>query len=129
VTALTNTGGAIVAYLANDPTAQYIRGGLGSLPNVGRNTLATRPINDFDVTAVKRFSLTERYKIEFSANAFNVLNHPQFVPGSLNDIASIGYTGTGVSSYLTPGNAKFNHPEETFASNARSLQLGLKIKF
>ena len=129
VTALTNTGGAIVAYLANDPTAQYIRGGLGSLPNVGRNTLATRPINDFDVTAVKRFSLTERYKIEFSANAFNVLNHPQFVPGSLNDIASIGYTGTGVSSYLTPGNAKFNHPEETFASNARSLQLGLKVKF
>jgi len=129
VTALKNTGGAIVAYLANDPTAQYIRGGLGSLPNVGRNTLATRPINDFDVTAVKRFSLTERYKIEFSANAFNVLNHPQFVPGSLNDIASIGYTGTGVSSYLTPGNTKFNHPEETFASNARSLQLGLKVKF
>jgi len=129
VTALKNTGGAIVAYLANDPTAQYIRGVLGSLPNVGRNTLATRPINDFDVTAVKRFSLTERYKIEFSANAFNVLNHPQFVPGSLNDIASIGYTGTGVSSYLTPGNTKFNHPEETFASNARSLQLGLKVKF
>jgi hypothetical protein len=118
-----------VAYVANDPTARYIRARTGALPNVGRNTLPTRPINNFDVTAVKRFSLTERYKIEFSANAFNVLNHPQFIPGSLNDIASIGYTSTGVSSYLTPGNAKFNRPDQTFASNARTLQLGLKVKF
>ena len=129
VKALTNSGGATVAYLALDPTAQYIRGGLGSLPDVGRNTLLTRPINNFDMTAVKRFSLTERCKIEFSANAFNLLNHPQFVPGYLNDIASIGYTGSGVSNYLTPGNAAFNHPDQTFASNARTLQLGLKVKF
>jgi hypothetical protein len=129
VKALTNSGGDTVAYLALDPTAQYIRAGLGALPNVGRNTLLTRPINNFDVTAVKRFSLTERYKIEFSANAFNMLNHPQFVPGFLNDIASIGYTATGVSNYLTPGNAAFNKPDQTFAGNARTMQLGLKFKF
>jgi Carboxypeptidase regulatory-like domain len=118
-----------VAYQVNDPTAQYIRGRAGALATVGRNTLLTRPINNFDLTAVKRFSLTERYKIEFSANAFNLLNHPQFVPGSLNDVASIGYTGSGVSNYLTPGNTVFNRPDQTFASNARTLQLGLKVKF
>jgi hypothetical protein len=129
VTALHNTAGATVAYLANDPNARYIRGGLGSLPNVGRNTLLTRPINDVDMTVAKRFSLTERYKVEFQANAFNVFNHPQFVPGYLNDIGSIGYTGSGVSNYLTPGNKAFNHPELTFASNARTLQLGLKVSF
>jgi hypothetical protein len=115
--------------VANDPKAQYFRAGLGALATVGRNTLLTRPINNFDVTALKRISLTERIKIEFSANAFNVLNHPQFVPGSLNDIASIGFTGTGVSNYLTPGNTVFNRPDQTFASNARTLQLGLKFKF
>jgi hypothetical protein len=129
VTALHNTAGATVAYLANDPNARYIRGGLGSLPNVGRNTLLTRPINDVDMTVAKRFSITERYKVEFQANAFNLFNHPQFVPGYLNDIGSIGYTGTGVSNYLTPGNSAFNSPEQTFASNARTLQLGLKVSF
>ena len=129
VTALTNSGGDVVAYLANDPNAQYIRAGLGALSTVGRNTLLTRPINNFDVTAVKRISISERFKVEFNANAFNVLNHPQFVPGSLNDIASIGYTSSGVSNYLTPGNSAFNQPQETFAGNARTLQLGLKFVF
>jgi len=129
VTPLHNTAGATVAYLAIDPNARYIRGGLGSLPNVGRNTLLTKPINDVDMTVAKRFSITERYRVEFQANAFNLFNHPQFVPGYLNDIGSIGYTGTGVSNYLTPGNSAFNHPELTFASNARTLQLGLKVSF
>ena len=129
VHALKNTGGATVAYLANDPTAQYFRLGAGALADVGRNTLLTRPINNFDVTALKRISITERFKVEFSANAFNVLNHPQFIPGLLNDVASFGITATGVSNYLTPGNAAFNKPDQTFPSNARTLQLGLKFKF
>jgi len=118
-----------VAYAANDSTAQYVRGAAGAKADVGRNTLLTRPINNFDVTAVKRISITERYKIEFSANAFNVLNHPQFIPGLLNDVASFGITATGVSNYLTPGNSVFNKADQTFPSNARTLQLGLKFKF
>ena len=129
VTALKNTGGATVAYLANDPTAMYIRAGSGALANVGRNTLLTRPINNFDLTAVKRFSLTERFKLEFSANFFNALNHPQYIPGSLNDVRSFGITATGVSNYLTPGNSSFNKPDQAFPSNARVMQLGLKVKF
>ncbi len=67
--------------------------------------------------------------MEFYANAFNLLNHPQFVPGSLNDILSIGFTSSGVSNYLTPGASAFNHPEQTFPGNARTLQLGLKFIF
>jgi hypothetical protein len=119
----------LVGYVANDPTAQYIRAGSGALATVGRNTLLTKPINNIDLTAVKRINLTERYKVEFYVNAFNVLNHAQFVPGSLNDIASIGFTSTGVSNYLTPGNAVFNQANQTFSSNPRVLQLGLKINF
>jgi hypothetical protein len=129
VTALKNSGGATVAYLANDPTAMYIRAGSGALADVGRNTLLTKPINNFDATAVKRFSLTERFRIEFSANFFNLLNHPQYIPGSLNDVRSFGITATGVSNYLTPGNTNFNQADQTFPSNARVMQLGLKVKF
>ncbi len=39
VTALKNSAGAIVGYVANDPTAMYIQAGRGALANGGRNTL------------------------------------------------------------------------------------------
>jgi hypothetical protein len=127
VTALTNSGGAVVAYLAKVPTAQYIRAGQFALMNLGRNTLPARHINNLDFTALKRFSFTERMKMEFSAQALNVLNHPQFVPGSLNDVASIGYTGS--RTFLQPGSSEFGNPEGVFASNARALQLAVKFIF
>jgi hypothetical protein len=126
---LFNSGGDIVAYVANDSTAQYIRGSTYSLPNVGRNTLPTRHINNFDLTAVKRFAFSERFKAEFLASAFNLFNHAQFVPGSLNNINSIGYTSNDTRTYLTPGSGNFNNPESIFSSNARTLQLGLKLFF
>jgi len=116
-----------VGYLAINPTAQYIRGGAFAQLNAGRNTIPARHINNLDFTALKRFSLTESRKVEFSAQALNVLNHPQFVPGSLNDVQSIGYTGS--RSFLQPGNAQFNNPEKVFASNARALQLAAKFIF
>jgi hypothetical protein len=137
VNPLRNTGGTIVGYCAcstgspsdipTNPNAQYIRAGSFALMNLGRNTLPARHINNLDFTALKRFSLTEGKKIEFSAQALNVLNHPQFVPGSLNDVQSIGYTGS--RSFLQPGNPQFNNPETVFASNARALQLALKFIF
>jgi hypothetical protein len=91
--------------------------------------LLTKPINNFDATVVKRFAITERFRLEFSANFFNALNHPQYIPGSLNDVRSFGITATGVSNYLTPGNTNFNQADQTFPSNARVMQLGLKVKF
>lgn len=127
VTSLHNSSGDIVAYLAKNPTAQYIRGGLYSRPNVGRNTLPAAFIRDLDLTALKRFSVTEQIRVEFSAQALNVLNHPQFVPGSLNDVASIGYTAG--RTFLIPGNPNFNNLQVIFPSNARSLQLALKFIF
>jgi hypothetical protein len=126
---LFNSGGDIVAYVANNSTAQYIRGGTYSRPNVGRNTLPTRHINNFDLTAVKRFAFSERFKAEFLASAFNLFNHAQFVPGSLNNINAIGYTSSDTRTYLTPGSGNFNNPESIFSSNARTLQLGLKLFF
>ena len=117
----------IVAYQANSSTAKFIRAGQYAMTNLGRNTLPARHINNLDLTALKRFSFTERMRLEFSAQALNVLNHPQFVPGSLNDVQSIGYTGS--RNFLQPGNRQFNNPEKAFASNARALQLALKFIF
>src|SRR5207302_718543 len=57
VTALTNSTGQTVAYVAKDPSAMYIKAGLGVSPNGGRNTLATRPIDNFDMSFAKKFTV------------------------------------------------------------------------
>ena len=119
----------VVGYLANTANAQYITAGKGALPNSGRNTLQTRPINNLDLTAGKRFNFTERTRLEFQAQFLNVLNHPQFTPGFTNRVDSIGYTGTAATNYLKPSNAIFNQPDQAFASNSRTLQMALKFIF
>ena len=60
MTALKNSAGATVAYLANNPNAQFIRAQVGALANSGRNILATRGINNWDLSVsniVKPFGL------------------------------------------------------------------------
>jgi hypothetical protein len=118
----------VVGYQANSSTAQYIQANYGALADVGRNTLQLNAINDWDVTALKRFTVTERFKVEFQVQALNVFNHPQYVGGFLNDIAPIGYTGFQ-RSVLEPQSSTFNQPSSVFFSNARALQLALKIFF
>jgi hypothetical protein len=118
----------VVAYGAINPNAQYIQAQVGAVANAGRNTLQLPPINDVDVTALKRFTITERFKFEFQAQFFNVLNHPQWVGGFINDVKPVGYTGSQVT-VLQPQSANFNQPQTQFLSNARTIQLALKIFF
>jgi hypothetical protein len=118
----------LVGYQAVNPKAQYIRAYYGALANVGRNTLQLPAIDNFDATAVKRFSFSERYRAEFSVQAFNLLNHAQFIAGSLNQVNQIQATGSP-RNILEPQNTIFNRPSAVVPSNARALQLALKIFF
>jgi hypothetical protein len=119
----------IVGYKAIDPNSRYVQAGYGARANVGRNTLQLHPINDIDVTAVKRFTITERFKVEFIAGAFNVFNHPQYVGGFINDIAPIGFTGSQRNVLIPSSTGNFNFAASQFSSNPRTLQLALKIFF
>jgi hypothetical protein len=116
----------LVGYVANNPNAQYIQAGLGALANAGRNTAQTPRINNWDMTVVKRFSTSERTKLELQASAFNLFNHSQFIPGSVNTVNSIGLTG--VTGFVRVGKA-FNDPTQAFANNARTMQLVAKFIF
>jgi len=130
----------VVGYRALNPTATYIQAYYGALANVGRNTVLSPPTNNFDATAVKRFTITERYKVEFSVQAFNLLNHPQFLPccaagqgpgalgGATDQVTSQGITGSARSA-LEPQKGIFNNFSAVFPSEARALQMGLKIFF
>jgi hypothetical protein len=127
VTALTNSGGQTVAYLANNPNARYIATGLGSFGNTGRNTLRIHPINDFDMSLVKKFSIRESVNLQFGVQAFNIFNHPQFVPGQLNNINLTTLTST--RAFLVPGTRTFDNFSSVFSSNPRTLQLVARFVF
>jgi hypothetical protein len=117
----------LVAYQAVNPNAGYIQAAKGALPNAARNTMPIRPINDLDATAVKRFTFVERYNLEFSAQAFNVLNHAQYLPGTIDNINSPGFTSSVGFQTVTSGG--FAKPGQFFTANARSMQLALKFSF
>jgi hypothetical protein len=127
VTPLTNSSGQTVGYVAKNPNAQYIQAGSGALATARRNTLATPRTNNWDLTLVKRFNTTERTSFEFAGNVFNVFNHSQYIPGSVNTVNSIGYTA--ITPFVRVNGQHFNDPSATFANNARVIQLVGKFIF
>jgi hypothetical protein len=134
VTALKNSAGQTVAYLANNPNAQYIRARAGALANSSRNTLQLPPTNNWDISVAKHISLRDRYRFEFGAQMFNAFNHPQFVGGSINQVTTNNaqnalLISNATKNFLTPGATNFDVPSVTFPSNARQIQLSGKFIF
>lgn len=131
VTELTNSAGAVVAYLATNPSARYIVAGPGAYANGGRNTLLGRPINNWDLNILKNIYAGERTRVQFSAQMFNLFNHAQFLPAFTNrvDNPAVPNNSPAIFDYLTPGTATFNNPEAVYSSNPRNIQLALKLLF
>jgi hypothetical protein len=142
--------GQTVAYVATTDSAgtipcqsasqcpQFIRTGLGSISNMGRNTLSTYHTNNFDLGIYKDLNITERMKFHVGAQFGNFFNHPQYIPGSnpgfglgVNDVLSYSSccTTSTYRNFTTPTAANFNNPKLTFASNARTMGLVFKFIF
>ncbi|MFN7925678.1 MAG: TonB-dependent receptor [Bryobacteraceae bacterium] len=127
VTALRNSSGAIVAYLANNPNARYITAGLGAFATGGRSTMPLRGIDNFDISLGKRVPITEHKAVEFRAEMYNAFNHSQFTPGLINN--AYLQTRTDTRNYLLPSNPAFGNPETAFGNNPRTIQLVLRFRF
>ncbi len=121
------TGSGASATFVPNNNAYYVQGGSGTLPTAPRNTLPTGRINNVDLTAIKRITFKDRYKVEFGMQAINVLNHSQYFPGSLDTVNSIGSTGS--RNFDAVNNVQFNQKQLVFSNNARTLQLSGKIIF
>ena len=100
----------------------------GTLPNGSRNTLPTRPINNWDLSILKRLTFHEYYSFEFGAGAYNVFNHAQYTPGTVNNINSTSNTTTYIN-FQKVDNAFFGQPGKVFLNNARTMQLFGKFNF
>ena len=84
--------------------------------NLGFDAIRGPGRNNFDLSLKKVFAFTERFKMEFRADAFNAWNHTQF-KGDKNN----GGIGTNVGSG--------NFGQVTSAFDGRQFQLGLKLMF
>jgi hypothetical protein len=123
-----------VAYVAKKSGARYVVAGLGALSNGGRNTFPLGHTNNFDFSLTKRINLTERFRFDIGAQAFNLFNHPQFVGGFLNDVTPF-FTNAISRAFLVPSSPFFGAynqgtPEVGFfPSNARAMQLVARFTF
>jgi hypothetical protein len=129
VVPLMNSAKQIVAYQAVNPNAEYIEAGLGAVATDSRNSYPLPHINNFDFTALKRVTIWGERVFEFQAQAFNVLNHSQYIAGSINTVDSIGTFTSAQTRFVDAGNAAFNNPKLAFSNNARTLQLVAKFIF
>lgn len=83
---------------------------LGTFGNAGRNILEGPGFQNFNVALVKNTALTESVNLQFRAEAFNFLNHPNF---NLPD----NFLGSPTFGRITS------------ARDPRHLQFGLKLLF
>ena len=118
----------LVGYVAVDPNAYYIQAAAGTLPNGARNSLPAHPINNWDLSLLKRLTFRDHYSFEFGAGAYNLFNHAQYTPGTVNNINSTSNTST-YTNFQSVDNAFFNQPGKVFLNNARTMQLIGKFTF
>lgn len=119
--------------MADNPNAEYIRTGIGAISNTARNTLQLPAINNFDFSVFKNFRFGETRRIQLRADFFNAFNHPQYIPGSPNDVQPISTTAVGavntINATTTQSGGTFNNPARVFASNPRVIQMALRFDF
>jgi hypothetical protein len=104
--------------------SQFVLAPVGMFGNLGRNTVISPGLFEFDGSLFKNFALAENHKLQFRAEFFNLFNHPNFG-------APVGNNGPNnallVNSDGTP-NANFGQISYTRTS-ARQIQLALRYTF
>jgi hypothetical protein len=99
------------------------------LPNgatVGRNTLFTKGVNNFDMNILKSFSITESKRLEYRLEAFNIFNQPMYVnvPG-LSVVGTPGPASPGQPSRFL--NQDFTNNCVGNGCNPRTMRMQLKF--
>jgi len=101
--------------------------------NLGRNALRGFGATQWDFAVHRDFPIRESLKLEFRAEMFNVLNHPNFGPPS-SDISGIIQPNFGRATQMlgrsldrNPGNGSFSSLYQI--GGPRSIQFALKLMF
>jgi hypothetical protein len=107
---------------APNGTVTTVRNYYPTLGNVQRNSIIAQGIQNIDLSLVKNTAIPrvrESFRVEFRAEAFNLLNHPMFQVPSRASLAIFNASGAQVSSQILTATSA---PE-------RQIQFGLKLIF
>ncbi|MBI4473093.1 MAG: TonB-dependent receptor [Acidobacteria bacterium] len=116
----------VVGYVARNPSARFVVAELGARSTVGRNTVRSPGINNWDLSFFKNNKITERTSVQFRFEVYNAFNHRQPTLGSrtfqqFNENAlSTSYANASALNFLN--DAQFN-------GGSRQVQLSLKVIF
>jgi hypothetical protein len=96
----------------------------------GRNLAQAPPFWNLDGGLLKNFTISERFRIQFRAEAFNLLNHPNFASplaasSGSPTITSATFGQTCCLTVSLPSSTNVVSTGESY----RVLQLGLKLNF
>lgn len=92
---------------------------VGTFGDTGRNTLCGPSFFDTDISLAKEFKLTERFKLQFRAEIFNIFNHENFANPNNNVFSASGAVNASAGT-ITASNV---------GSTPRQMQFGLKLIF
>jgi hypothetical protein len=123
-----------VPFYLSDPTvpggrrfnpAAFAKPPAGRDGTLGRNVLRGLPANQVDFALRRQFRLTERLKLQFRTEAFNILNHPSFGGQGTNSTVPATF---GVPNQMLGRSLGGLSPIYQIGG-PRSLQFALKLSF
>jgi len=109
-------------YVANPTPTQYLNKAAFSIQttgfgDAGRNILTAPGLLNLDLSAAKNTKITERIGLQFRAEVFNIMNHPNFTQ-PINQVTSPQF-GQITATRAVRGDV----------SSSRQIQLGMKLIF
>jgi hypothetical protein len=91
----------------------------------GRNDIPGFGLTQIDLSVARKFPLSDRFSLQFRADAFNVLNHPNFLNPS--GFITFGISGLQSTEMLNQGLGGLNPLFQE--GGPRSIQLSLRLAF
>jgi hypothetical protein len=122
---------------SGDSSAASCIPGTQHFGSLGRNSLRGPGYRDFDMSLVKTTAITEKVRLQFRAEAFNLFNHPNFssplLPGfsvdaSTNGIDPVTGRGQGFLPITVTPDVGIGNPF-LGGGGPRNIQLALKLVF
>lgn len=120
-----------------EPTFNGNPGDPSTIGNVGRNSLRAPGFVQWDFSGMKNFPLTEKAKLQFRGDLFNILNHPNFGNPNMGICNAFGAASGSTPASCTV-DPNFGQIGQTIADEdssqvgtgtARQIQLALEVIF
>ena len=104
--------------------SQFVLAPVGMFGNLGRNTLISPGLVNFDGSIFKNFNIYENHKLQFRTEFFNMFNRPNFGPpvggGFANNAMLVNTDGSPNTSF---GQISYTR------TSARQIQVALRYTF